>query len=117
MRYVILILLILPIILLALVNIVTQYKLNKITKRRFRWQLAMWLFILVVLVFSFPTFNYINGNPILYSGSLSLFDIVQTTIIVAFIYILNKQRQKIENIEKTLRDLHQELSIKLSKKK
>ena len=116
MRYIILILLILPIIFLALVNIITQYKLNKITKRRFRWQLAMWLFILIVLVCSFPAFNYINGNPILYSGSLSLFDIIQTTLIVAFIYILNKQRQKIDQTEKTLRDLHQELSIKLSKK-
>ena len=111
MRYVILILLILPIILLALVNIVTQYKLNKITKRRFRWQLAMWLFILVVLVFSFPTFNYINGNPILYSGSLSLFDIVPE------LKLEFNEPEKIENIEKTLRDLHQELSIKLSKKK
>lgn len=116
MRYVLLVALNLPIILLALLNIITKYKMGKVTKRRFTKQLILWLVILVVLIGSFPIYNLITNRPILNSISLSAFDIVQTTAIVFLIYIINDQRQKVEFTEKRLRDLHQELSIKLSKK-
>lgn len=117
MRYFILILLILPIILLALTNLLTKYKLHRITKERFRTQVTIWSIILVVLVASFPVYNILLGNPPFASAELSLFDIVQTTVLVVFFYIINNQRQKIDLAERRLRDLHQEISIILSTKK
>lgn len=116
MRYILLVLLNLPVILLAVTNLVTQYKMNKITKRRFKRQLALWLIILFVFIASFPTYNYISDKPIFDAHALSLFDVVQTTAIVYLFYIANDLRRKIEKNEKIVRDLHQELSIKLSKK-
>jgi hypothetical protein len=116
MRYIILVLLNLPIILLALINIVTQYKTKKAEPRRFRFQIILWLVILVVLVSSFPLYNYLSGKPILDSSELSLFDIVQTTTIIYLFYIVNDHRRKIERDERTIRDLHQEISIRLSEK-
>ena len=50
MRYVILVLLNLPIILVALVNIVTQYKLKKVSPNRFRHQIILWLLIMIILI-------------------------------------------------------------------
>ena len=50
MRYFALVLLNVPIILLALVNIITQYKLNKITVTRLRHQVVMWLVVMAVLL-------------------------------------------------------------------
>jgi hypothetical protein len=114
MRYIILIALNLPIILLAFVNILTQYKLKKISATRFRAQLLCWIIILVLLVGSFPLYNAINGHPLLYSKELTLFDIVQTAAIIYLFYIVNHQRQKIEHNDKSVRELHQELSIRLS---
>lgn len=114
MRYLLLVLLNLPIILLALVNIVTQYKLGQISKNRFRSQLVMWLIIMVLLIGSFPFYNYLRGRPPLDSINLSSFDIIQTTAIVLLFYIVNSQRQRVDQIEHRLRNLHQELSIKLS---
>ena len=116
MRYIILILLNAPIIILALVNIITQYKLGRISTRRFHHQLVLWLIIITVLVASFPAYNRLNGKALFDSSSLSLFDIVQTTVIIYLIYIINNFRRKIEQNERTLRDLHQELSIRLSEK-
>lgn len=78
--------------------------------------MTLWLLILIVLVGSFPVYNYLSGRPPLDSHELSLFDIVQTTAIVFLFYIANSQRQKMEWNERILRDLHQELSIRLSKK-
>ena len=50
MRYFALVLLNVPIILLALVNIITQYKLHKITVTRLRHQVVMWLVVMAVLL-------------------------------------------------------------------
>lgn len=117
MRYLILVLLNLPIILVALVNIVTQYKLKKVTSNRFRHQLILWLIIMVVVIGSFPLYNTLNGRPAFDSSELSLFDIVQTTAIVYLLYFVNNLRQRLDQNERRLRDLHQELSIQLSEKR
>lgn len=114
MRYILLVLLNLPVILLAITNLVTRYKLGRMSKQRFRIQIFLWLIVLTVIIGSFPVFNILSGKPTLDSGQLSMFDIVQTTAIILLFYVANNQRQKIEWSERTLRDLHQELSIKLS---
>jgi len=95
-------------------NLVTRYKLGKISVQRFRIQFFLWLIVFVVLVASFPVYNHLSGRPVLDAESLSLFDIVQTTAIIFLFYIINNQRQKIEATDRTLRELHQELSIRFS---
>lgn len=115
MRYIVLILLNLPVILLAITNLFTRYKLGRISKQRFHIQIFLWLVVLTVLIGSFPIYNVLSSKPTLASSGLSVFDIVQTTAIILLFYVANSQRQKIEWTERTLRDLHQELSIKLSK--
>lgn len=117
MRYLILVLLNVPIILAALINIITQYKLRKVSTARFRHQLIIWMVIMVVLIGSFPLYNISIGHPPLDSSELSLFDILQTTAIILLFYIANNQRQRIDQNERRLRDLHQELSIRLSNEK
>lgn len=114
MRYVLLVLLNIPIILFAFINLITQYKLHKIEKNRFQRQLAAWTVILLVLICSFPIYNVSMGRPLLESNALDLFDIVQTTAIIYLLYFINHQHRKIELADRLVRDLHQELSIKLS---
>jgi polyferredoxin len=114
MRYLVLILLNTPIILLAFLNIVTQYKMHRMPRRRFYGQLLLWVVILAVLIGSFPVYNLSVGRPLLDSTDLSAFDIVEITALIFLFYVVNDQRRKIEHAERRLRDLHQELSIKLS---
>lgn len=114
MRYILLVILNMPIIAFGLLNIFTQYKLGRMSKERLLHQISLWGGTLIVLISSFPAYNLFTGKPIFDSSELSLFDIFQTTAIIIIIYLLNRQRQKIEQNEKTIRDLHQELSIRLS---
>ena len=116
MRYIILIVLNAPIIAIALLNIITRFKLKKIDKRRFRRSLVLWLIIILVLIGSFPLYNLWLGRPLLESELLSWFDIIQTTAIVYLLYFVSRQSQRSEETEKRLRELHQELSIRLSDK-
>jgi hypothetical protein len=114
MRYITLVLLNIPIIMLALMNILTQYKTKKVSKARFRHQIILWVIILILLIGSFPFYNFLANKQIFDSSELSLFDIAQTTVIIFLIYAANHQRQRIDQNEKLIRDLHREISIKLS---
>lgn len=116
MRYLVLVLLNLPVVLLALINLVTRYKTGRISRRKFQWQILLWTVVTLVIVSSFPIYNLIVSREPFESSKLSSFDIVQTTVIVFLIYTINTLRQKLEWTETRLRDLHQELSIMLSGK-
>lgn len=115
MRYLLLIALNLPIIFIAIVNLITKYKLGRIQKNRFLIRIFFWCLLLIVVVLSFPLYNILNNRPILDAVDLSLFDIFQTTGIIFLLYVLINQRQKTEQNERYLRDLHQEISILISK--
>jgi hypothetical protein len=117
MRYIILVLLNVPIIMLAFLNLLTRYKLRRMNLSRFRLQFALWSLVLIVLLTSFPVYNLATGAHPLESEGLSFFDIAQTTVIVLLFYIINNQRQKIDRADKNIRDLHSHLSILLSPKK
>lgn len=115
-RYFWLLLLNTPVIALATIGIITQFKLKKISARRFRWQMSFWLIIAVVLIAAFPIYNYFTGQDLATANDLSWFDIVEITAIVFLFYIVNHQRQKISKVEQKIGHLHRELSIKLSEK-
>lgn len=114
MRYLILVLLNLPVILVAMVNIITQFKLKKIPLGRFRKQFLLWACVLTVVVGAFPLYNILTGRPAFSSSEFSLFDIAQTTAVVYLLYLINGLRQRLDRTEKRLRDLHQELSIRMA---
>lgn len=116
MRYILLVLFNLPVIVLALLNILTQYKMKRVEPERFRLQVLLWLVILLFLITSYPFYNLLSNRPLFDSRELSTLDIVQTTAIVYLIYIMNDHRRKIEQTERTIRELHRELSIRLSEK-
>ena len=94
MRYLILLLLNLPIIFVALLAIITQYKLKKASKQRFQHQILLWGVLLVVLVCSFPIYNLLSGRAIFDSHELSLFDIIQTTAIIIIDFLIRSGSKK-----------------------
>lgn len=113
MRYLVLLVLNAPIIILAFINLLVHFKMHKISRRRFYQQLGIWFMISVVLICSYPVYNLLNDRPLLDASSLNAFDIIQTTAVIYLFYVVNDHRRKIERAEKAFRDLHQELSIKL----
>lgn len=115
-RYVLLIIFNIPIILLGVLGVITKFKLNKISKRRFYAQLTFWIMVLISLAMIYPTYSYLTNNHLTDTEPLSLFDVVQITVIIFLLYTLNRSRARLESVETRLQDLHQELSIKLSDK-
>lgn len=113
-RYLILLLVNLPFILMAIVSAITRYKLRHSSKRRMIVQLVIWLVVLIGLMLAQPFYEWLLRNGFTQTDPLSLFDVVQITAIVMMLYVLNRLRAKTEVIERRLNDFHQELSIILS---
>ena len=113
-RYVLLLLFNLPFIIAGIVNVVAQYKLRRIKRSRFIIWFITWMAIFFGLLFAEPIYLFLFSNGLTATDSLSLFDVVQITAIVVLFYIVNRMRLKLEVIERRLKNLHQELSIKLN---
>lgn len=114
-RYLLLFLLNIPFILAAILSMITQYKLGKSSKRRLVVGTTLWLVILIALAVAQPLYEWLYSHDLTQTEPLSLFDVVQITAIVVVFYIANRTRTKLEETERRLQDLHQELSIRLSK--
>jgi len=116
-RYLLLLLLNLPFIIIAISGLVVKLKLKKISNKRFTVYVCFWLLILVGLVLAKPIYEYLFANNLTETEPLSLFDVVQLTAIVSILFSVARLRSKLELTERRLNDLHQEISIQLSKKK
>ena len=113
-RYLILVLLNLPLILIALLGAIVDYKTGKITKKKYWAYTAVWVIILLCLTFAHSIYEFLFSNKLTVSEPLSLFDVIQITGIIFILFVANRSRIKIEILEKRIQDLHQELSIRLS---
>lgn len=113
-RYLILLLLNLPFILLGFTNTLVSFKTGHSSRRRFLVQTLFWVIIFAGLAMAEPLYLYLFNRGLTDTESLSLFDVIQITGIVFVFYIANRSRNKLEVLEKRVQDLHQELSIQLS---
>lgn len=116
-RYLLLLLLNIPFIFLSILAAITQYKLGHSTKKRLFSQILIWIIVLIGLSSSEIIYNWLFQHKLTETEPLSLFDVIQITAIIIVFYIANRSRIKIEFIEERMRELHQELSIRLSKEK
>ena len=114
-RYIILIILNTPLILVGILNLVVGYKLKHMSRRRFLLGLAFWLILLAGLVSVKPIYSFLFSNNLTQTEPLSLFDVIQITGITFTLLIANRAYGKVNLLERRVNDLHQELSIRLSK--
>ena len=116
-KYLLLIILNVPIILTGLVRSWVAFRLRQTTRERASVRLLLWLFALISVVFVEPIYIYLTQNNLTDSDPLSIFDVAQITGIVLTFFIALRAFNKAEIAEQKYRQLHQELSIILSQKK
>lgn len=115
-RYLLLVLLNTPLIILGITNAVVAYKLDRTSRRRFIFRLVLWIGILAGLIFAEPIYNFLFSKGLTQTEPLSLFDVIQITAIILVLFLANLANSRVAILEKQVRDLHQELSIRLSEK-
>lgn len=114
-RYLILVILNLPLIAAGVLSATVSYKLHKSSRRRFVFRILTWVVILLSLLFAESIYNFLFSNNLTETEPLSLFDVIQITAIIFTFYIANQAYIRADLLERRVQDLHQELSIRLSK--
>lgn len=113
-RYFLLLLFNLPFILAGIISAVTQYKLNRSTKKRMFFQVLLWGLLFIGLALAQPIYEGLFARGLTQTESLSLFDVVQITLIIFLLYVVSRMHLQIEVLDDQFKELHQRLSIKLS---
>jgi hypothetical protein len=116
-RYVILIILNAPLIIFGIINSVVGYKLGHMTRKRFILGMMFWTILFVGLICVKPIYSFLFSNNLTQTEPLSLFDVMQITGIIFTLLIANRAYGKVDLLERRVNDLHQELSIRLSKER
>ena len=116
-RYLILVLLNIPLVAAAILNAIVSYKLKHLSLRRFVFKVSFWIVVFAGLIFAKPIYNFLYSEGLTQTEPLSLFDVLEITGIIYVFYLVNRLYVKVDVLERRTQDLHQELSITLSKNK
>lgn len=115
-RYLILLILNLPLILTAIFGAFVSYKLRRLSLRRFLSVLLFWLIILVGLAASESIYQWLFSRDLTRTEPLSLFDVVQITMIIGLLYVVGRSRVRLDVLEDKVGRMNSEVSIELSGK-
>ena len=110
-RYLLLLILTAPFVMAGLLSAVTQYKLKRSSKRRFVTQVVLWVVVFTALASAEPIYQWLFDNKLTQTEPLSLFDVVLFAALVFTFYVANRNRLRIDILERRVQDLHKELSI------
>lgn len=113
-RYLILVLLNLPLILAGLLGSLIDFKTNKINRSKYIFQTVLWLLIFAGLALTEVVYNFLYTHHLTKTNSMTLFDVIEITGIIYILFMANRSRIKLDSMERRMQDMHQELSIKLS---
>ena len=113
-RYLILILLNTPIVIVGLVNAVVSYKLMVSNSRHLFFRIIFWVGIYAGLLFAEPIYAFLFSNNLTQSEPLSLFDVIEITGIIFTLLLLTRAYSRLESLERRVQNMHRELSIRLS---
>ena len=113
-RYLLLLLLNLPFVVIAIVSEVTQYKLRRSTRQKASVRIILWAIVVAGLALAQPLYEWLFSHNLTQTEPLSLFDVVQLTLIIFLLYTASRMHTKNEQLERRFNDLHQEVSIILS---
>lgn len=113
-RYLILVLLNLPLIVAGIISSVIGYKLKTIRRSQLFARLLLWGFIFVGLISVKNVYDFLFSSNLTRTEPLSLFDVVQITGIVFAIFLAIRARTKADLLQRQVHELHQQLVLHLS---
>lgn len=100
---------------MAIMNALVTYKLKHLSLRRLIFKVGFWVVVFFGLAFAESIYNLLYSNGLTQTEPLSLFDVMQITGVIFVFFLVNRLYVKVDVLERRVQDLHQELSIRLSK--
>lgn len=110
-RYILLVLLNLPLLLVGIISTITDYKTSRISRRKYRLGLLLWAVAAICLVMTEPTYNALIRYNLTNSTPMSLFDIVLLTIVLYCLFLIRQANIRTTLLSRKLARLHENLAV------
>lgn len=115
-KYVLLIILNMPFVLLGLFKAYARLSANRISRLQFLIRTFFWVAIGLCIIFARSIYDFLQTHQLTDSQPLSLVDVVLATGVIFCIFLCVRLYSKVEMLDQRLTDLHQELSIRMSER-
>lgn len=113
-RFLILVLINLPVVLIGIIGAITSYKTSRTTKKRYITEVIGWVLVGVALVLIEPAYNLLLKSHLTSSDSMSIFDVVLLTLILLLGLLIIRANEKISLLNKKISRIHEHVAIKES---
>jgi hypothetical protein len=110
-KYLLLLLINTPLLAIGILEALSGYKTNRISRRRCIVQVLFWLSVAVVLVLMEPIYNTLIRFNLTNSTPLSIFDIVLLTLLLFCLFLIKKSNESITRLNRKISRLHESLVI------
>lgn len=110
-KYIVLILINLPLLLAVLIRTTADYKTRRITKNKYVITTIVWVFVIAALCLIEPFYNILLRSGLTDSPSMSIFDVALLTLLVFAGYLLMRAKQDISELETRVSKLHERIVI------
>lgn len=112
-KYLLLVLINTPIVLVGIVRAITRYKTKpaRISKNKAIYEVIFWLSIGVALSFAQPIYNTLVRYNLTDSSPMSLFDVALLTLFVFALLLIVETNEELTSLKKTVSRLHEKLAI------
>lgn len=110
-KYIVLILINLPLLLAVLIRTTADYKTRRITKNKYIVTTIVWVFVIAALCLIEPFYNILLRSGLTDSPSMSIFDVALLTLLVFAGYLLMRAKQDISELETRVSKLHERIVI------
>jgi hypothetical protein len=110
-KYVVLVLVTSPLILLAILMAVTSYKTGRSTRRRCAVLVVFWLLVGAGMLFVEPAYNALVRANLTASPPLSVFDVILLAGIVFLLLLIVQLYDRMNTLSRKLARMHEGLAI------
>jgi protein-S-isoprenylcysteine O-methyltransferase Ste14 len=112
-KYLLLVLINLPIVLIGVVRTITRYKTKpaRISRNKAVIEVVFWLLIGVGLSFVEPFYNTLLRHNLTDSPPMSLFDVALLTLFVFALLLIVEANEEMTSLKRTVTRLHEKLAI------
>ncbi len=112
-KYLLLVLINLPVVLIGVVRAITRYKTKpaRISRNKAVIEVVFWLLIGVALSFVQPLYNTLIQHNLTDSAPMSVFDVAIMTLFVFGLLLIVETNEELTALRRTVTRLHEKLAI------
>jgi hypothetical protein len=110
-KYAILVIVNLPLLLIAIVGTLTNYKTGRISKKKASFEVVFWLTIGMLLVLIEPIYNTLIRHDLTNSAPMNIFDVALLTLFVLSVLLIKQSNEKVSQLNKKISRMHESIVL------